>query len=88
MSRTYRNELTPEAVSNRYLVKRLPHESLVRDGRKSIFTVVRRDNRCTGFREHRRYRARTRFELKRGDDDEVVSGKKRRYGDRYGDYEL
>ena len=87
MSRTYRKELTQDTDNQRYIVRKLRNESLVRDGHTSIFTAVRRDNRNTGLREHKQYRARTRIELK-GGDDVVASGKKRRYGDRYGDYEL
>ena len=88
MSRTYRRELTQDTDNWRYIIERLPNESLVRDGRNSIYTAVRRDNRCTGLREHRQYRARARVELKRGNDEAVAAGKKRRYGDRYGIYEL
>ena len=46
-----------------------------------------RDDRVTGLREHREYRRRTRQSLKRGDVGSVTAGKKRRYGDRYGNYE-
>ena len=88
MSRTYRRELTRDTDNWRYIIERLPNESLVRDGRNSIFTAVRRDNRCTGLREHRQFRACTRIELKLGNDEAVASGKKRRYGDCYGTYEL
>ena len=88
MSRTYRRELTRDTENPRYVLRRLRDESLIRDGRNSILTAVRRDNRNTGLREHKQYRARTRIELKGGNDDAVASGKKRRYGDRYGDYEL
>ena len=88
MSRTYRRELTQDTDNQRYVVRRSRNESLVRDGRNSIFTAVRRDNRCTGLREHRQFRARARIELKLGNDEAVASGKKRRYGDRYGIYEL
>lgn len=88
MSRTYRRELTRDTDSQRYVVRSSRNESLVRDGRNSIFTAVRRDNRCTGLREHGQFRARARIELKLGNDETVASGKKRRYGDRYGIYEL
>ena len=88
MSRTYRKELTQDTDNQRYIVKRLRDMCLIRDGRNSISTAVRRDNRNTGLREHKQYRARTRIELKGGNDDAVAAGKKRRYGDRYGDYEL
>ena len=87
MSRTYRKELTLDTDNQRYVVGRSGNDSLVRDGRTSIFTTIRRDNRSTGLREHKQYRARTRVELKGGNDEEVSSGKKRRYGDRYGIYE-
>ena len=87
MSRTYRKELIKDADNQRYVVKRLRNESLIRDGRTSIFTALRRDNRSTGLREHKQYRARTRVELKGGNDDDVASGKMRRYGDCYGIYE-
>ena len=88
MSRTYRKELTQNTDNQRYIVRRLRNESLIRDGRTSIFTALRRDNRSTGLREHKQYRARTRIELKSGNDEAVATGKKRRYGDRYGVYEL
>lgn len=88
MSRTYRKELAQDTDNQRYVVRRSRNESLVRDGRNSIFTALRRDNRSTGLREHRQYRARARVELKRGNDEAVAAGKKRRYGDRYGIYEL
>ena len=88
MSRTYRKELTQDTDNQRYVVKRSRNESLVRDGRNSIFTALRRDNRSTGLREHRQYRARARIELKLGNDEAVAVGKKRRYGDRYGIYEF
>lgn len=88
MSRTYRKELTRDTYNPRYVLRRLRNESLVRDGRNSIFTAVRRDNRSAGLREHKQYRARTRAELKGGNNGAVLSGKKRRYGDRHGSYEL
>ena len=88
MSRTYRKELTRDTDNRRYIIERLRNESLVRDGRNSIYTAVRRDNRCTGLREHKQFRARARIELKLGNDEAVASGKKRRYGDCYGTYEL
>ena len=87
MSRTYRKELTQDNDNPRYVVRRLRNESLVRDGHNSIFTALRRDNRSTGLREHRQFRARARIELKLGNDEAVAAGKKRRYGDRYGRYE-
>ena len=88
MSRTHRNEFASEFVDPRYIMKRLRDRALVRDGRTGFTTAIRRDNRATGLREHKQYRGRTRVELKGGNGDAVESGKVRRYGDRYGDYEL
>ena len=87
MSRAYRKEMIKDADNQRYVVKRLRNESLIRDGRTGLTTTIRRDNRATGLREHKQYRARTRVELKGGNDDAVASGKMRRYGDHYGIYE-
>ena len=87
MSRTYRKELLQDSNNQRYVVKRLRNKSAIRDGRTGFTTLIRRDNRATGLREHKQYRARTRVELKGGNDDAVASGKMRRYGDRYGTYE-
>ena len=87
MSRTHRNEFDNEFGDPRYTIMRLRNRVLVRDGRTGFTTAIRRDNRATGLREHKQYRARTRVELKGGNDDAVASGKMRRYGDRYGIYE-
>ena len=86
MSRTYRKELVQDTDNPRYIVEHLRDKRLVRDGRNSIYTAIRRDDRCTGLREHKQYRARTRIDLKDGNDDAVASGKMRRYGDHYGIY--
>ena len=87
MSRTYRNEFTYGFGDPRYIIKRLRNRVLIRDGRTTFTTIIRRDNRATGLREHKKYRARARIELKGGNDDAVTAGKIRRYGDRYGNYE-
>ena len=87
MTRTYRNEFAYEFEDPRYIIKRLRNRVLIRDGRTGFTTIIRRDTRATGLREHKQYRARTRIELKGGNDDAVASGKMRRYGDRYGRYE-
>lgn len=87
MSRTYRNEFAYDFGDPRYIIRRLRDRVLVREGRTTFATIIRRDNRATGLREHKQYRPRIRIELKGGNDDAVASGKMRRYGDRYGIYE-
>ena len=65
-------------------------EGVARDGKIDWKTVIARDNRATGLRDQKRDRRKTRVELKEAGDDEsnVVGGKRRRYSDRYGTYEL
>ena len=59
-----------------------------RDGRQDFETVVARDNRATGVRDHQRERRIARATLKSGDDETLLNGKRRRYSDRYGEYML
>ena len=59
-----------------------------RDGETDLRTIVQRDNRATGLRDHRRDRREARVELRLNEDDTAVAGKKRRYSTRYGDYRL
>ena len=53
-------------------------------------TQIARDNRATGLRDQKRNRRKTRAELKTAgeDDSNVAGGKRRRYSERYGTYEL
>ena len=59
-----------------------------RDGRQDLPTRIARDNRATGLREHKRDRRMARASLKSGDGEALPGGKRRRYSDRYGSYEL
>ena len=59
-----------------------------RDGRPDWSTLIARDNRATGLRDHKRDRRTAKATLKSGDNDALPNGKRRRYSDRYGDYEL
>lgn len=56
------------------------------DGKMDFFTVIRRDNRATGLRDHRRDRREARIILRTSAEDTLTAGKKRRYSMRYGDY--
>ena len=57
------------------------------DGKKDWRTMIARDNRATGLRDHRRDRHITKASLKDGEDN-ALSGKHRRYSGRYGTYRL
>ena len=46
------------------------------------------DNRATGLRTHKRDRRAAKDALKSGEDDALPNGKRRRYSNRYGDYEF
>ena len=81
MSRTFRKQPADRAHTA------LPYIQTVRDGYRDMSVEIDRDDRVTGLREHRQYRRRTRATLKHGDYGSVLVGKKRRYGDRYGEYE-
>ena len=64
-------------------------EGVARDGKVDWKTVIARDNRATGLRDHRRDRREARVNLKaEGEDTNLAGGKRRRYSDRYGTYEL
>ena len=82
MSRTFRNQPTSLSWDEG------KHTAVTRDGQRDIALELHRDYQATGLREHKQYRARTRQALKTSDYDAVLTGKKRRYGDRYGDYVL
>ena len=58
------------------------------DGKQDWRTRVARDDRATGLRDHKRDRRLARASLKSGDADGLPGGKRRRYGGRYGSYEL
>ena len=57
-------------------------------GTASRTTRVARDDRATGLRDHKRDRRVARASLKSGEDDALPNGKRRRYSERYGAYEL
>jgi hypothetical protein len=59
-----------------------------RDGKQDWQTMIARDNRATGLRTQKRDRWEARASLKSGDYDALPNGKRRRYSNRYGDYEL
>ena len=59
-----------------------------RDGKQDWRTRVARDNRATGLRTQKRDRRVAKAAMKSGQEDSLSSGKRRRYNDRYGDYEL
>ena len=56
-----------------------------KDGKPDWRTLIARDNRVTGLRNHRQHRQATRISLKTGEDT-ALSGKHRRYSLRYGRY--
>lgn len=57
------------------------------DGKQDWRTRVARDDRATGLRDHKRDRRLARASLKFGEDG-LPGGKRRRYSERYGSYEL
>ena len=59
-----------------------------RDGKQDWRTRVARDNRATGLRTQKRDRRVAKAAMKSGQENSLSSGKRRRYSDRYGDYEL
>ena len=56
-----------------------------RDGKHDFMTLIARDDRVTGLRDHRRDRRTARESLRRG-EDKILSGKHRRYSNRHGAY--
>ena len=61
---------------------------LGRDGKQDWLTRIARDDRATGLRDHQRDRRVAKASLKSGDGAGLPNGKRRRYSDRYGSYEL
>ena len=59
-----------------------------REGKQDLLTRVARDDRATGLRDHKRDRRVAKVSLKSGDGDALPTGKRRRYSERYGSYEL
>ncbi len=59
-----------------------------RDGKQDWRTRIARDNRATGFRTQKSDRRLARASLKSSEGDSLASGKRGRYSDRYGAYEL
>ena len=75
MSRTFRKNCFDEPM---------------RDGKADFATIIKRDNRVTGLRDrdHRWDRRRTRSHFKSDpENDVIISGARRRYTARYGDYD-
>ena len=60
--------------------------SLVHDGQSDIKAIISRDNRATGFRDHKEIRAKARQDLKSGADENITTGKIRRYGQEYSQF--
>lgn len=60
--------------------------SLVHDGQSDIKAIISRDNRATGFRDHKEIRNRARQDLKSGVYENISTGKIRRYGHKYGQF--
>ncbi len=58
-----------------------------RDGQRDWTTIIRRDSRATGLRDHRHDRRAARISLRVDAEDTVAAGKRRRYSERYGTYE-
>ena len=79
MSRTFRTQ--PEKQANSFM-------AITLDGEQKLTKLIKRDNRVTGLRDHKLHRARTRQQLRTEEAENVTAGKKRRYGDHYGTYEL
>ena len=79
MSRTFRKQ--PDELAGSFMRR-------MRDGQQTLRKLVKRDNRVTGLRDHKLHRGRTRLQLRTEEAENVTAGKKRRYGDRYGNYEL
>ena len=55
------------------------------EGKHDWATIIARDNHVTGLRDQKRDRQIARVAL-RTEDDTVLSGKHRRYSNRYGTY--
>ena len=58
-----------------------------RDGKQDWRTIIARDNRATGLRTQKRDRHVAKAALKAGQEERLLVGKRRRYSDRYGEYE-
>ena len=58
-----------------------------RDGKQDWKTIIARDNHVTGLRDQKRDRHIARVTLRTEEEDTVLSGKHRRYSNRYGAYE-
>ena len=57
-----------------------------RDGRNDWRTIIAQDSHVTGLRDQKRDRHVARITL-RIDEETILSGKHRRYSNRYGTYE-
>ena len=60
--------------------------SLVHDGQSDTKAIISRDNRGTGFRDHKDIRTKARQDLKTGVYEKISTGKIRRYGYKYGQF--
>ena len=60
--------------------------SLVHDGQSDTKAIISRDNRATGFRDHKEIRIKARQDLKSGVYENITTGKIRRYGHEYGQF--
>ena len=60
--------------------------SLVHDGQSDTKAIISRDNRGTGFRDHKDIRTKARQDLKTGVYENISTGKIRRYGHKYGQF--
>ena len=58
-----------------------------KDGQECWPTILARDDRATGLRDHGRDRREARADLRNGDEHKVAGGKRRRYSNSYGQYE-
>ena len=83
MSRTYRHYPTFSKNKNIVTIELLPERK-----RDSTMVMFFRDNRATGLRDHNRHRLQAKQMLKQNRWDEIRIGKKRRYGNFYGAYEI
>ena len=59
-----------------------------RNGKQYWPIRIARDDRATDFRDHKRDSRVDKVSLKSGNEDALPSGKRRRYSDSYGSYDL
>lgn len=83
MSRTYRDYPVYDRKKKIITIERLSERK--RDDTQVMFF---RDANATGLRDHKLHRFQARQMLKAGRWDEIRMGKKRKYGNFYGIYEI